>query len=58
MIEWIIKQFLKWLICWAKLIDGIVGIITLGFINPKLSFYMAVKYSKYCSIIEQREIYD
>jgi hypothetical protein len=40
--EWL----LKWLCSWAKVIDGVVGILTLGFIMPHLTLEVAKQLAK------------
>jgi hypothetical protein len=38
--------FLKWLIYWCKIIDGMAGVITFGLITPSLTLAMATIYSR------------
>lgn len=34
----IIYYLIRWLVCWVKIIDGVLGVMTLGFFRPNLSF--------------------
>jgi len=40
------KYLLRWLIAWASLLDGIVGVLTLGFYQPSWQLEMARLYSR------------
>ena len=40
-------SMLRWLIYWGKLVDGIVGILTLGMVNAGVSLKLAKAYSKH-----------
>jgi hypothetical protein len=39
------KYFLRWLIYWADLLQGILGILSFGFWHPNLALKMAEIYS-------------
>ncbi len=38
--------FLRWLVCWAELVSGIVGVITLGFWRRSWVYNIVVYWSK------------
>ena len=43
----LIRFFLKYLFGWAKLIDGLILIITFTLVHPRLSSYVALMISDY-----------
>ncbi|MBW2559247.1 MAG: hypothetical protein JRE40_00180 [Deltaproteobacteria bacterium] len=47
MVALLVSYFLRWLISWAQIIDGILGILSLGFYISNLSLRMATYYSAY-----------
>ena len=40
-------SLLRWLIYWGKLVDAIVGILTLGIVNAGVSLKLARAYSRH-----------
>jgi hypothetical protein len=34
---------LRWLLCWAMLLDALFGIVTLGFVTPHISMVVATR---------------
>lgn len=38
------NAFANWLVCWAQLIDAIIGIFTFGLFNPEIYFRVAKWY--------------
>jgi hypothetical protein len=40
-------SMLRWLIYWGKLVDAIVGILTLGIVNAGVSLKLARAYSRH-----------
>jgi hypothetical protein len=42
-----IEQFLKWVIAWSKIFDGVMGVITLGFWFPNTCLYFSKKLANY-----------
>jgi hypothetical protein len=38
------ERLLNWIVCWAYLFDGVVGVLSLGFILPNLSFRASCLY--------------
>ena len=49
------KRLLRWIWCWATLIQSVVGVLTLGFWVPQLSFKVAKWKAK---LIYQKERQD
>lgn len=41
------SQFLRWLVGWGHIIDGIVCLVTLGFFRTHYTLTLATIYSKY-----------
>ena len=38
----LINHFLYWVSLWIRVIDNVVGILTLGFYNPMLHYYISI----------------
>lgn len=43
-----VAWFLRWLIYWASILEGLIGVVTLTALRPSLALKMAEKYSRYC----------
>lgn len=48
-----IEQFMLWLCSWAKLFDGLIGILTLGYKRPNMYQAMARELSLYREYMRQ-----
>lgn len=35
------RRYQLWFIAWAKVFDGVIGVLTLGFIMPSVTFRLA-----------------
>lgn len=42
MMEWL----MKWMYYWAETIDGLIGVLTLGFVTMHLSLYQAKRLAR------------
>jgi hypothetical protein len=38
---------LKWLISWSMVIQGLMGVVTFGYINPRLTLKVSKVYARY-----------
>ena len=43
----VIDYFLRWLVGWAMIFDGIVYVLSLGFVRPNLTMVLAKAKSKW-----------
>lgn len=41
------EQLLVWLVSWGSLFDGLVGVLTFGFIRPDAKLFFAKKLAKW-----------
>lgn len=42
----LIIQWYRWQSCWCEVVDGVIGILTLGYVRPGLAFKSTIKASK------------
>ncbi len=40
-----IIQWYRWQSCWCEVVDGVIGILTLGYVRPGLAFKSTIKAS-------------
>ena len=45
--RYFIAWFLKWLVNWSKIIEGLIGILTLNLFNPSITLIMAKHLARY-----------
>ena len=50
--------FYRWLISWAALAQGLVGVLTLGVVRPKWELIAAKKYSRARGAVELSRIWE
>ncbi|MCK5605522.1 hypothetical protein KAR91_26755 [Candidatus Pacearchaeota archaeon] len=39
----LIIQWYRWQSCWCEVVDGVIGILTLGYVRPALSYKAVLK---------------
>jgi hypothetical protein len=48
-VNYVIEFLLHWLISWCQLIEGLIGVLTLGLASPDLALWAAKKYTRFYS---------
>jgi hypothetical protein len=41
--KWFMLKFYRWLLGWAKIVDGLVAVLTLGFILTDFGYKMSIR---------------
>lgn len=49
-------RILRWIQCWAGIIDGVVGVVTFTLVTPRYQVYMAMFRSKLAIVRAKRKM--